>query len=76
MQDKAVLAYKASNMILAVHSNAGYCNKKKLPSQVGGHFPLSNNDESHPQNGSILTVPTIIKAVMSLAAEAELETCI
>ncbi len=25
-QDKAVLAYKASKMILAVHSDAGYCN--------------------------------------------------
>ncbi len=28
-QDKAVLAYKASKMILAVHSDAGCCNKKK-----------------------------------------------
>jgi hypothetical protein len=25
-QDKAVLAYKVSKMILAVHSDAGYCN--------------------------------------------------
>jgi hypothetical protein len=32
MQDKVVLAYKASKMILAVHSDAGYCNKKKLRS--------------------------------------------
>ncbi len=72
MQDKAVLTYKASKMILAVHSDAGYCNKKKSRSQAGGHFSLSNNDESPPNNGAILTVATIIKAVMSLAVEAEL----
>ncbi len=27
-QEELVIAYKASKMILAVHSNAGYCNKK------------------------------------------------
>ncbi len=72
MQDKAVLAYKASNMILAVHSDAGYFNEKKLRSQAGGHFFLSNKDEFPPYNSAILIVATIIKAVMSLAAEAEL----
>ncbi len=71
-QDKAVLTYKASKMILAVHSDAGYCNKKKLRIQVGGHFFLSNDNNFPPNNGAILTVATIIKAVMSLAAEAEL----
>jgi hypothetical protein len=46
MQDEAVLAYKASKMIIAVHSDAGYCNKKKLKSQAGGHFfsyPMMTN---------------------------------
>jgi hypothetical protein len=38
MQDKAVLAYKARKMILAVLSDAGYCNKKKSRSQAGGHY--------------------------------------
>ncbi len=60
-------------MILAVHSDAGYCNKKKLRSQVGGHFFLSNDNKFPPNNGEILTIATIIKAVMSSAAEAELE---
>jgi hypothetical protein len=76
MQDKAVLAYKASKMILAVHSDAGYCSKKKSRSQAGGHFFLSNNDEFPPNNGAILIVATIIKAVLSSAAEAELGACI
>ena len=63
-QDKAVLAYKASKMILAVHRDAGYCDKK-MQSRAGGHIFLSNNNKSPPNNGAILTVATIIKAVMS-----------
>ncbi len=48
MQDEAALAYKASKMILAVHSDAGYCNKKKSQSQEGGTFFLSNDNEFPP----------------------------
>ncbi len=59
-------------MILAVHCDAGYCNKMKLLSQARGHFFLSNNDKIPPNNGAILTAATIIKAVMASAAEAEL----
>ncbi len=70
MQDKAVLAYKANKMILAVHGDA---NKKKSRSQAGGHFFLSNDNKFPPNNGAILTAATIVKAVMSLAAEAKLE---
>jgi hypothetical protein len=35
-------------------------------------FFLSNDDKFSPNNGAILTIATIIKAVMSSAAEAEL----
>ncbi len=31
-QEEAIITYSASKMILAVHSNAGYCNEKKLRS--------------------------------------------
>jgi hypothetical protein len=31
-QEEPVIAYKASKMILAVHSNAGYCNEKNSQS--------------------------------------------
>ncbi len=71
-QEEAIITYKASDMILSVHSNAGYCNKKKARSQAGGHFLLSNNDPTPPNNGAILTFTTIMKNVMSSAAEAEL----
>ena len=37
-QDEAIIAYKASNMILAVHSDAGYCNEKNERSRAGGNF--------------------------------------
>ena len=72
MQEEPVIAYKASKMILAVHSDTGYCNKKNSRSQAGGHFFLSNDDKHPPNNGAILTIATIIKVVMSSAAEAEL----
>jgi hypothetical protein len=71
-QEEAIITYSASKMILAVHSDAGYCNEKKLRSQAGGHFFLSNDNESPPNNGAILTIATIIKAVMLSATEVEL----
>jgi hypothetical protein len=71
-QEEAIITYNASKMILAVHSDAGYCNKKNVRSQAGGHFYLSNNKKFPPNNGAILTNATIIKAVMSSAAKAEL----
>jgi hypothetical protein len=59
-------------MILCIHSDAGYCNEKNARSRAGGHFFLTNNDQLPPNNGAIMTNATIIKAVMSSAAEAEL----
>jgi hypothetical protein len=72
MQEEAIISYRASKMILAVHSDAGYCNKKKSRSRAGGHYFLSNNDNNPRNNGAILTITTIIKTVMSSAAEAKL----
>ncbi len=71
-QEEAIITYSASKMILCIHSDVGYCNEKNARSRAGGHFFLSNNDQLPPNNGSIMTNATIIKALMSLAAEAEL----
>jgi hypothetical protein len=71
-QEEAIITYVASKMILCIHSDVGYCNKKNSRSQVGGHFFLSNNEQFPPNNGAIMTNATIIKVVMLLAAEAEL----
>ncbi len=71
-QEDTVIAYNASKMILTIHSDAGYCNKKNSRSRAGGHFYLSNGEDDSPNNGAILTIAAVIKAVMSSAAEAEL----
>ena len=71
-QEDAIITFNASKMILAVHSDAGYCNERNSRSRAGGHFFLSNDEQFPPNNGAILTHASIIKAVMSSAAEAEL----
>jgi hypothetical protein len=71
-QEEAVLTYHASDMILAIHSDAGYLNESKARSRAGGHFFLSSDVQNPPNNGAVLTIAQIIDAVMSSAAEAEL----
>ena len=71
-QEEAVLTYNASDMVLAVHSDAGYLNEKIARSQAGGHFFMSTDVPQPPNNGAILTIAQVIKTVMSSAAEAEL----
>eukprot|EP00804_Cyclotella_cryptica_P010234 CCRYP_016712-RA/>CCRYP_016712-RA protein AED:0.36 eAED:0.34 QI:0/0/0/1/1/1/2/0/386 len=68
----AVVTYRASNMILAAHSDASYLSETKARSRAGGHFFLTENDAVPRNNGAILTLAQIIKSVMSSAAEAEL----
>ena len=70
--EEAVITYHAGDIILAVHSNAGYLNERGARSQAGGHFFLSHDVPNPPNNGAILNIAQIIKAVMSSAAEAEL----
>ena len=70
-QEPAVLTYRKSDMILAVHSDAGYLNVDGARSRAGGHHFLSEDVPIPPNNGAIHNVAEIIKAVMSSAAEAE-----
>jgi len=71
-QEEAILTYSASDMVLAVHSDAGYLNEPNARSRAGGHFFLSKDVLHPPNNGAILNIAKIIKNVMSSAAEAEL----
>jgi hypothetical protein len=72
-QEDAVVTYKASDMKLAVHSDASYLSEPKARSRAGGHFFLTKKEnDTHPDNGAVLNLAKIIKAVMSSAAEAEL----
>ena len=67
-----VITYQVSDMILAGHSNASYLPETKSRSKAGGHLFMSNNTSFPPNNGEVLTISKIIKAVMSSAAEAGL----
>ncbi len=69
----AILTYKKSDMVLAVHSNALYLSEPAARSRAGGHFFCSSNvDDDPPNNGAILNISKILKAVMSSAAKAKL----
>jgi hypothetical protein len=68
----AILTYKSSDMVLVVHSDASYLSKPKARSRAGGHFFLSSDTENPINNGAVLTIAQLIKAVMSSTAEAEL----
>ncbi len=59
-------------MVLAVHSDASYLSKPATRSRVGGHFFCSSDVEDPPDNGAVLNISKILKAVMSSAAEAKL----
>ena len=68
----AIITYRASDMVLDAHIDASYLSELKARSKAGGHFFMFNDDAIPSNNGSVLTVFQIIKAVMSSAAEAEL----
>jgi len=68
----AAVTYRASDMILAAHSDASYLSETKARSRAGGHFFLDSDIAYPNDNGAVLTIAQIIKTVMSSAAEAEL----
>jgi len=71
-QEPAVTTYRASDMVLAIHSDAGYLNEEGAQSRAGGHHFLSENVDNPLNNGAIYNEASIIKSVMSSAAEAEI----
>jgi len=68
----AVITLRASDMVLALHSDASYLSETNARSRAGGHFFCTENDTFPNNNGAVLTISQIIKVVMSSAAEAEL----
>ncbi len=59
-------------MVLAVHSDASYLSELAARSQAGGYFFCSSNAYDPPNNGAVLNISKILKAVMSSAAKAKL----
>jgi hypothetical protein len=73
-QENAILTYKASNMALASHSDASYLSKPKACSRVNGHMFMAGKEEISTNNGAVLNILQVVRAVMSSAAEAKLST--
>jgi hypothetical protein len=67
----ATVRFKASAMILHIHSDASYLSEPKARSRVGGYFYLGNGTHNPPINGAIHVVSQIMTNVMASAAEAE-----
>ena len=61
----AGIHFHASDIILAVHTDASYLSKPGGKSRAAGHFYLTNRNDEDFNNGAILTLSSIIKHVMS-----------
>jgi len=71
----AVIRYRASDMILNVHSDASYLSAPKARSRAGGYFFLGilpRDGDPVKLNGAIHVMCTILKLVAASAAVAEL----
>jgi len=71
----ARIRFRASDMVLNVHSDASYLSAPKARSRAGGYFFLGSiPKDKHPifLNGAIHITCTILKLVAASAAEAEL----
>ena len=68
----ATIRFKASDMILKIHSDASYLTESGARSRVGGYFYMGDNENIIQNNGAIHIIAKIIKNVVSSAAEAEI----
>lgn len=71
----ATIRYRASDMILNVHSDASYLSESRARSRAAGYFFLGSVPEDGKPiklNGAIHTLCSFLKFVASSAAEAEL----
>ena len=59
-------------MVLAAHSDASYPSEKNARSRAGGNVFMSDDTAIPSNNGAVITMSQIIKAVMYSAVEAEL----
>jgi hypothetical protein len=71
----AIIQYRASDMILNVHSDASYLSAPKARSRARGYFflgSLQHNGDPIRINGAIHIMCTILTLIAASAAEAEL----
>ena len=65
------ITYRASNMVLAAHSNASFLREPKSCSRARGHIFLSEDDPIPRTNGPLLSITGVMRSVYSLASEAK-----
>ena len=68
----ATFRFHASDMILALHSDASHLSEPGSKSRAAGNFYLTNKGTKDLDNGTILTLSKIIKHVMGSASESEM----
>jgi hypothetical protein len=63
-------------MILYIHSDTSYISEREAKSREGGFFYIGNSADTAKTltNGELLIISTVLKHVMSSAAEAEIGT--
>ena len=66
------ITYRASDMVLASHSDAGFNNDSEAQRRSGAHIFLSEYTPTPKWSGAVLTISHIINFVMPSAAKAEL----
>lgn len=69
----AIITYKKSNMILAIHSDTSYLTKSESRSRAGGHFYFGEEEDNKDfNNGPVHNIAQIIRNVTTSAADAEI----
>jgi hypothetical protein len=71
-QEDAIVTYRAKDMRLTIHSNASYLPESKACSRAGNHMFMAGTEDIPINNGAVLNISQIIRAVMSSAVEAKL----
>jgi hypothetical protein len=68
------MRYHESYMILYIHSDASYLSEREAKSRAGGFLYMGNIADTANKltNGAILIISTVLKHVMSSAAEADI----
>jgi hypothetical protein len=73
---EATVRYTASDMILAIKSDASYLSVSKARSRAAGYFFLTNKrattTDPYTANGTVHVLCQVMREVLSSAAEAEL----
>jgi hypothetical protein len=61
MANTAIVTYRASDMVLVVHSDASYLSEPKARSHASGHFFMSSDTKDPANNGAVYCSTTTLQ---------------